>query len=271
MRNINTKDFSKLRKCFKITIKNGDIIAFNNSSQDIFFDNITYIASGGFDDENKNFYSDLTSGESNIVGFLDNDKIKLEEIISGKFDDAIVEIFFINIDTKERINITEGQIKSTKIVDGKVYIAIGSVLDVLDKNIGDIFSPMCRAKFCDNKCGLNIENYTFYGEISSIKNETEFICDNEDIKNKEKNYFKYGVITFLNGKNKDQSTEIKQSFSNTLILATKLTYNLNIGDSFKITAGCDKDFKTCCNIFDNAINFRGEPFIESTTKMYKFY
>ena len=271
MRDINTKDFAKLRKCFKITLKNGEILTFNNSSQNITVDDAIYTASTGFNAENKDFYSDLTSGESNIIGFLDSDNIKLEEILSGKFDKATVEIFFIDVDSKERINITKGQIKSIKLDDGKVYINIGSVLDVLDKNIGEIFSPMCRAKFCDSKCSLNIENYTFYGEIADIKNETEFICNNENIKNKEKNYFKYGIITFTTGENKDQSTEIKQSFNNTLILTTKFTYSLNIGDSFKVTAGCDKDFKTCCNVFNNAVNFRGEPFIESTSKMYKFY
>ncbi len=29
----------------------------------------------------------------------------------------------------------------------------------------------------------------------------------------------------------------------------------------KIISGCDKNFITCCNKFNNAINFRGEPLI----------
>ncbi|MCZ6901461.1 MAG: phage BR0599 family protein [Rickettsia endosymbiont of Ixodes persulcatus] len=32
-------------------------------------------------------------------------------------------------------------------------------------------------------------------------------------------------------------------------------------EEVKITAGCDKNFITCCNKFNNAINFRGEPLI----------
>ncbi|KHO03059.1 hypothetical protein JS55_04300 [Rickettsia felis str. LSU] len=32
-------------------------------------------------------------------------------------------------------------------------------------------------------------------------------------------------------------------------------------EEVKIIAGCDKNFISCCNKFNNAINFRGEPLI----------
>ena len=269
MKNITVNDFSKLKKCFKITLKNGEILAFNNSSKNITIDQILYLSSGGFDDKDENFYSDLTSSETNIVGFIDNNNISIDEVLSGKFDNAVVEIFFINLENNERINITKGQIQSLELIDGKVSVRIGGILDILDKNIGETYSPMCRAKFCDNKCSLDINNFTFFGEIDKIKSNVEFTYKYTTIM--EKNYFKYGILTFTSGENNGQSMEVKQSFDNTIILNAKFTYNLKIGDSFKITAGCDKSFNTCCNIFNNAVNFRGEPYIESTTKMYKFY
>ena len=159
MRNINISDFSKLKKCFKITLKNSEIIGFNNSCDDITIDGINFSSSGGFDAVNENFYSDLTSGNSNIVGFIDNNKITINEVLSGKFDNATVEIFFVNPDnTNEKVNITKGQIKSIKLIDGKIMIDIGSILDILDKNIGEIFSPMCRAKFWNSTTNKNILN-----------------------------------------------------------------------------------------------------------------
>ena len=33
------------------------------------------------------------------------------------------------------------------------------------------------------------------------------------------------------------------------------------GDTFTVTAGCDKQFATCQAKFDNAVNFRGFPHI----------
>jgi uncharacterized phage protein (TIGR02218 family) len=38
-------------------------------------------------------------------------------------------------------------------------------------------------------------------------------------------------------------------------------YKLEIGDEYSIIAGCDKNFSSCITKFDNALNFRGEPYI----------
>jgi uncharacterized phage protein (TIGR02218 family) len=36
---------------------------------------------------------------------------------------------------------------------------------------------------------------------------------------------------------------------------------VDVGDAFTITAGCDKHFKTCKAKFDNSVNFRGFPHV----------
>lgn len=268
MRNILLdKNIFNLKKCFKITLKNGEIFGFTDNSTNLNIDNVFYNSSCGFDSNNEKFYSDLTVGESNIVGFIENKNISVDKVLSGKFDSAIVEIFFINTETLEKIHITKGSIKSINLIDGKIFINISNVLNVLDKNIGEVYSPMCRASFCDKKCSLNIDNFSFNGVVIEVKSDVEFLCSGDDIINKDKNYFKYGVIYFSN----NQSMEVKQSFNNDIILSSRLNYTIKVGDNFKIVAGCNKTFDTCCNNFDNAINFRGEPFISTTTKMYKFY
>ena len=54
------------------------------------------------------------------------------------------------------------------------------------------------------------------------------------------------------------------------MLKFKFPFNINVGDKFEITAGCDKEFSTCCSKFNNAINFRGEPNIPRNEKILKF-
>jgi uncharacterized phage protein (TIGR02218 family) len=34
-----------------------------------------------------------------------------------------------------------------------------------------------------------------------------------------------------------------------------------VGDAFTVSAGCDKQFSTCRTKFDNALNFRGFPYM----------
>ncbi len=40
-----------------------------------------------------------------------------------------------------------------------------------------------------------------------------------------------------------------------------MTEPIAIGDTFRVTAGCDKRFATCRNRFANAVNFRGLPHV----------
>lgn len=272
LKNKLNNNYIKLIKCFKIILSDGDIIGFTEHSKDIMIDQIIYKSSNGFENTTNLNGLDLNNN-SNIIGLVDNKNISIDKVVSGYFDNATIDIFYIDLDDDnlEKILITRGKIKTVNISNGKVLLNIDNILNILDKTVGDIFSPLCRATFCDNKCKLLTDNYTFTGKIIEIKNDTEFLCSGNDISNKNKNYFKYGIIIFLDGENKNKIMEIKQSFDNDIILNSKMNYPLKIGDSFKIIAGCDKTFETCSKVFNNAINFRGEPDIASTSKVFKFY
>ena len=273
LKELLNKDYIKLAKCFTITLQTGEIIGLTEHSQDLQINNTTYYSSNGFEHNNSDFTSNLSNSISEIIGLIDNNTININDIITGKFDNAKIEIFYIdtNDENFEKIHITTGNITSININDGKITFSINNILNVLDKTIGDIYSPLCRAQFCDQKCLLNINDYTFTSKITHVKSDTEFLYDISSIGVKDKNYFKYGIVIFTSGKNINQSMEIKQSFDNDIILNTKLNYSLTVGDTFKIIVGCDKTISSCINKFNNAINFRGEPHIANTTKVYKFY
>jgi uncharacterized phage protein (TIGR02218 family) len=42
------------------------------------------------------------------------------------------------------------------------------------------------------------------------------------------------------------------------------------GDRLMLYAGCDKRFETCQKRFDNALNFRGEPFVPGLDAMVRY-
>ncbi len=280
MKNINKNLMQSLQaenptiaKCLKITLTNDDILAFTEYSKDLIIDDIVFKSSNGFEENKIQQYSDITASEEEVVAFIDNYNIKKDDVFAGLFNNAKVEIFYVDYNNVEygKIPITNGFISRINFKDDKIYFSISGILSLLEKTIGETYSPLCRAGFCDKKCSLNMENHTFSGEICEIISSTEFICTGEDIINKDVNYFKYGLITFKSGKNKDKKIEIKQSNGSNLILNTKLFYSLEIGDKFEIITGCDKKFSTCIEKFNNAANFRGEPNLPRTTKIYKFY
>lgn len=280
MKNLNqnllnslNKENLTLVKCLKIILANGKILAFTEYSKDLNIDNIIYKASNGFFENKNQQHCDVTPNNEEIVAFVENNDIKKEDIIAGIFDDARVDIFYVDYENIEygKIIITSGFIGTINFDNNKIYLSINGILSLMDKTIGETYSPLCRAKFCDKKCSLNAEKYTFLGKIKNIISEIEFNCFESEITNKKTNYFKYGLIKFTSGKNKNSIAEIKQSVGSNIVLNSKLLYNLEENDEFEIFAGCNKKFNTCIEKFNNAINFRGEPNLPGTTKVYKFY
>ena len=261
-----------LKKFFKIKLRNESILAFTEFSDDVEFEGIKYKS---FGIENKKYYnfSDITSDDTEIMAVIDGENIKKESILLNDFDNAKIDIFLVNVEHPEYgcIILSSGFIDSVKSIDDKIYFNIKGKLSLLEKTIGETFSPLCRAKFCDKKCSLNLSNYEFTGKVTSIVNYNVFYTNDNEIKSKEKDYFKYGYVKFTTGNNAGRSMEIKQSELGNITLNMTLNKEININDDFIIFAGCDKKFETCCNKFNNAINFRGEPNLPRTTKVYKFY
>lgn len=273
LKRVLENDTINIAKCFKFTLVDGTLLGFTEYSEDIAINGLKYIACCGLNNLNSSSFSDITCSNSKVVASLDNIDIGGNFLSVYNFDGANIEIFIVDRDHLEygELNITNGFIDSIEIVDDRVFFNIKGVLSILEKSIGEMYSPLCRANFCDKKCSLNINNYNFSGSITAIISYNIFYTNNSVIKQKEKNYFKYGYLTFTSGKNSGKSIEIKQSDSGNITLNSSLRELINVGDNFTIICGCDSKFETCCNKFDNAMNFRGEPDLPRTRKVYKFY
>ena len=61
--------------------------------------------------------------------------------------------------------------------------------------------------------------------------------------------------------------EVKSFYANEIETVLPLYIPIKEGQEFEIIAGCDKQFLTCTQRFNNAINFRGEPHIPSSGKL----
>ncbi|MDR2777415.1 MAG: DUF2163 domain-containing protein [Rickettsiales bacterium] len=262
-----------LSKCFKITLKNGDTLGFTEGPKDIRLDDLLYRSCCGFEEDRQTSFSDMTSGNCNLIAIIDNVNVDRREVLSGKFDGAAVDIFMVNREHLDygKITIIGGFVDSIGIEGEKIRFDIVGVLSVLEKTMGDIYSPLCRAEFCDHRCSLDAQNYTFSGTIASLTSEIEFHTSSESVLEKEDDYFKYGLVRFIDGPSASSSMEIKQSHEGNIVLNTSLANGMELGNQFTLVAGCDKKFSSCIEKFQNAINFRGEPNLPRTTKVYKFY
>ena len=77
--------------------------------------------------------------------------------------------------------------------------------------------------------------------------------------------FSAGKISFTSGANDGLAVEVKRHRRDaggvSIELWQQMPEPIAAGDTFAITAGCDKRVATCRDRFNNAVNFRGFPHI----------
>ncbi|XVN40274.1 MAG: phage BR0599 family protein [Rickettsia endosymbiont of Argas persicus] len=123
-----------------------------------------------------------------------------------------------------------------------------------NKTVINRYSKTCRTNFGDNKCKVDKNLYTRIYKVKEILKESLRIVELD----KENGYYNGGHIIF--GDNLF-SSKILSNFSDFIILQDIIPDYAKDAEEVKIIVGCDKNFITCCNKFNNAINFRGEPLI----------
>lgn len=261
LKDVINNDITNLVRCWKLTTKRNEEIGFTTASEDFEYDGALFNSLSADDVSDLTANLDVENDLLKVSSLINSELITANDVLSGKYDGAKVEIFVVdllNLD-KGRVSLLSGRISDIKFKDNMFVASVMGLKNEIDRTIGEVYSPLCRASLCDKRCGLNRADYTYFGEISNVINDTNFATESETIINKNDDFFENGVVEFMGGENAGQKMEIKQFNKGVFMLVDELPYHLKQGDTFKAIAGCDKHFKTCCNRFNNAVNFRGEP------------
>jgi uncharacterized phage protein (TIGR02218 family) len=122
-----------------------------------------------------------------------------------------------------------------------------------NRSLLQMFSKTCRANFGDHRCKVNKHYYAVTCNILSCEGNIVG-CD---IINREDGYFTGGKLTDSNGREYRILVHVRRVIE----IEISSESNFSVGDQVTLTPTCDKNFRTCCYSFNNAVNFRGEPAI----------
>jgi hypothetical protein len=289
------QNVTTITQCWKITRQDNIILAFTEHDEDIFIDNIKYQAKGGKNINRSSSKDDCSANNSEVETMLTHSMLNHKDIVKGLYNDAIIESFFIDYTDLSEIKFKQkGKIKEITQTKNKFLAKIAPISSILNKNANEKYSLYCRTELGSSKCGVNTLLYTATNiKVSKVLNKANLIADNlidEIIKQVNekiarfitesqsnnciafsiqqyiltptmvKNMLCNSVLTFISGQNQGYATEIRDVTQNgELHLTLAARDSIAIGDLLEIKLGCDKKFNTCCNIFHNQLNFRGEP------------
>jgi uncharacterized phage protein (TIGR02218 family) len=255
-----------LAKCWLFKLDDGKEIYCTEHDCPIEVQGKTYFPNNILDSSAIEYKADLKADNLEIQGVLNNNLLTTEELLAGRFNNAKVEVFFVNYQNpdEDRIFIHQGYLGQVKMGNGYFIAIVEGEMAKFDNTIGNVYSPLCRAQFCDSKCKISIQAVTQTSSITKIINNHIFYSD--DQLNEEVNLFTGGSLKFLSGLNKGAIIPVKNYHRNIIELAFPPFNAVYIGDEFSITQGCDKTFYTCSVRYKNAKNFRGEPHLPGKTR-----
>ena len=268
-----TTDADKLiqKDLFTITLTNGIILYYTSADKNITYNSNTYISTNmekGDISETiglsvDNLPIDMYPKDTDFIGDIQF----AEACRNGTFDGVYLQLDYAYY--------TEGWDNEPLVLEERF---VGK-LDICDNDgIGknhvkfEVKAPTedLTIKLPQNVCQTSCP-YTLYGagcnvdksicsENSSVSaNTTQKIINCGLIK--PNGYYQNGVILFTSGKNINIKRGIKYHTNGVLTLNLPLLYAPSVGDTFTVSAGCDKTMATCKNKFNNLANFGGTPFI----------
>ena len=248
--------------CCKISRLDGVVLAFTNHDRDLTVGGTTYSAAVGFSPTAVETSSDMSVDNLDIEGVIDDASITLEDLESGKFDGATVEISIVDWSSPEStVGILRRGVVGQTVYTGIGYTAeIRGLLDSLQRNASEVTQKSCRASLGDSKCKMSVSPTV--GLVHSVNSDDSLVTDLTAVDE----YYDYGTLTWSAGKNAGTSYEVKNYVNayGKVLLFLPTYWPVESGDTFTIKPGCDGNLSTCKNRFNNVVNFRGEPHLPGT-------
>ena len=247
----------KLGYFWKVTRQDGIIKGFTSHTSDVKIAGITYHAATGYKASQINQSSDLSTDGMDIIGVLDSDGLSEDDLLAGLYDFAEVEIFIANYENPDLgiVILKRGWLGQVRAGTNNFIAEFRSMNEALNMGtVGNVYMPLCQAILGDSRCGVNLTNYTNNGTVTGVTSRRKFTDTNL---NNENNYFQFGILTWVTGANAGIRMEVKSwtLATSTMELFLPMPYDIQVGDTYTVHAGCNKTRSDCLSKFSNLDNF----------------
>lgn len=257
-------EVTTLCRCWILTRKDAVVFGFTDHDNDILLNGVSCKSVSGMEasaiEESLGFSVD---GQE-VSGALQSSAMSNEDIETGKFDGATIEVFVVNwSDAGQYFSESSHVIGDIIREDGHFRAELRSHTSLMDQSKGRHFIKHCQADLGDGQCGVNIAvtAFTKPGSVVSVNSSVVLIVSG--LVGLPAGWARGGLLGWTSGKNINQSIEVAEHYFEQdrvfLHLWKPMSSLPEPGDTFQLTTGCDKTFATCKAKFSNGANFRGFP------------
>ena len=142
-----------LANCWKLTRTDAVVLGFTDHDLTLSFGGVDYVPAYGLDggEVPAKLGAQVDTGE--VVGVLDSDAIRADDIDAGLYDGAAVETWRVNWrDVSQRVLLRRATIGEIVREDGRFRAELRSGQQVLNQTRGRLYSLFCDAVLGDARC-----------------------------------------------------------------------------------------------------------------------
>jgi uncharacterized phage protein (TIGR02218 family) len=256
---------TSLAWCWRVTRRDGSRLGFTDHDRDLAFDGTTFAAATGFTATEIKDAVGLAVDNLEVDSALSAESLNENDLAAGLFDDAGIEIWRVNWQaTDQRVLMRSGSLGEVRRSGPAFTAEVRGLAHYLQQPKGRLLQYACDADLGDTRCTVDLADPAFKGTGAVIAASSPRLFTASGLGSFAGDWFTRGLVTFTSGANAGRAQEVRRhaaGASATLELWQPMAHAIAPGDTFTVTAGCDKHFPTCQAKFANGVNFRGFPHI----------
>ena len=141
------QEVTTLCTCWLATRKDGQAFGFTNFSDSLTVDGMIYAADSGHSPSAVQTSSGLAVDNLEVAGILSSASITEADIMAGKWDYAVIEIFKVNRAdlTQGRLHLRKGWLGEIKFGKAGFIAELRGLTQAYQQIVGNVYTAACRA------------------------------------------------------------------------------------------------------------------------------
>lgn len=253
-----------LCRCWRITRTDGAVQGFTDHDEDVALDGVSCRAGTGLTGSEVAQKLGLAVDGAELSGALADDGLNEADLAAGRYDAAGVELWLTDwSEPSLRVLLAKGVLGEVRREGAAFTAELRGLSHRLAEENGRLYTAGCSADLGDARCTVNLTNPALRGSgsVAALTATSAFTASG--LGGYADGWFTAGRLAFVGGANAGLAVEVKihrnAAEGVTLELWQAMPEPIAAGDSFTVTAGCDKRYATCRDRFGNGVNFRGFP------------
>lgn len=259
-------EVTTLCRCWTVARKDGVVLGFTDHDLPLSFDEVAFEPETGF--ARTEMEQTLGLGVDNVEasGALRSEAITETDIARGLYDGAVITQWVVDYrDVERRAKLSVGRAGEIRRGVGAFEMEVLGQAELLNRSSGRIYQRLCDADLGDERCGVDLSgSMNKTGTVEAVQDARRFVVGG-NAAGEEAGFFSAGRLEWTSGANAGATATVRafyaQSGQRVIDLWNTPEAAIELGDGFRVYAGCDKTATTCRAKFANFANFRGFPMI----------